>query len=100
MTDAFAIIGGIAFTISGIDGEFSGVLNEYTSQRELDIGGLIGTYTATLVAKRREIAAEVTGQIEKVLTGRKVTIEGRVFKIANVGHDSISVTLTLENEMK
>jgi hypothetical protein len=100
LTDSANIIGEIAFTIGGINQEFAGVLNEYTAQRELDVGGLRGTYSATIVAKRREIAASVSGQLEKTLTGRKVIIEGRTFKISTVDHDSISVTLTLENEIK
>jgi hypothetical protein len=98
--DAFNIIGTAGFTISGIDGEFAGVLNEFTSERELTMGGKVGTYTATLVISRREIAAEVDQPIERALTGRSVTCEGRVFKVASVEQDSVFVTLGLENETK
>jgi hypothetical protein len=99
-TEAFNVIGTAAFTISGIDGEFAGILNEFTSQKELSIGGILGTYTATLVVSRREIASEVTQPIERALTGRSVTCEGRTFKVASVDQDTVFITLGLENETK
>jgi hypothetical protein len=99
-TQAFNIIGTAGFTISGIDGEFAGILNEFTSERELTMGGKVGTYTATLVVSRREIASEVTQPIERALTGRSVTCEGRVFKVASVEQDTVFITLGLENETK
>ncbi|WP_395753326.1 hypothetical protein [Prosthecobacter sp.] len=95
--DAGDIIGRESFTIRGLDGQtFEGILNEFTAVREIDLGGKVGTYTASLVCELEEFD-ELDGPLERSLEGKRLTIGGREYKIDRVSVDSSSATLGLAN---
>lgn len=95
--DAAAIIGTASVTISGIPGRtIYGVLNEFASEKELDIGGIQGTYIATLVCELDQFD-DITGKLERRFDGMTATVDGRVFKINRTAIDEISLTLGLQH---
>lgn len=94
--DAGDIIGRESFTIANLTGTFEGVLNEFGSVKSIDIGGIIGEYTATLVCDPDEFS-DLDGPLERTLDGRKLTLAGREFKITRVFLDDCAITLGLTN---
>lgn len=94
--DAGDIIGRESFTVTNLAGYFEGVLNEFGSVKSLDIGGIVGEYTATIVCDPDEFA-DLSGPLERTLDGRKLTLSGRDFKITRVFLDDCAITLGLTN---
>lgn len=95
LSDMLATTGGKDFTIAGTTYRKAGILNEFTSSRELEIGGFMGKYDATVLAKRSIFTEATDAQLERALDGEQLTIEGRVFRISRVAMDESSVTLGL-----
>lgn len=96
-TEAADIIGQVSCTIEGKP--VYGILNEFTAEQVLEIGGIAGTYTATLTGDKRELA-HITSPIERTLYGLVITLESRKFKITRCALDSVSFTLGLTNPTK
>ncbi|WP_395736279.1 hypothetical protein [Prosthecobacter sp.] len=94
--DAGDIIGREEFTIRGLAGAFCGIMNEFTAALEIDLGGKVGTYTATLVCQLEEFD-DLAGPLEKALEGKRLSIGGREYKIDRVSVDSTSATIGLAN---
>lgn len=94
MAAASDIIGGEEFTVSGYTGTFQGILNEFASEKEIEIGGIIGTYSATLVCELEQFD-DCAGPLERRFDGRLVTVGGRTFKITRAALDDISLTFGL-----
>jgi len=92
--DASDIVGQEEFTIPGLDGRFCGILNEFTAAREIDLGGKVGSYTATLLCGLDQFD-DIVGPLELALEGRRCVIDGRSYKIDRAAVDSSSVTLGL-----
>jgi hypothetical protein len=96
LVDAGDIIGREGFTIVNTPGDFAGILNEYGSVKSIEIGGIIGEYTATLVCELDQFD-ELDGPLERTLDGRTVIISGRKLKITRTFLDGSSLTLGLSN---
>lgn len=94
--DAGDILGRESFTIANLTGTFEGVLNEFGSVKSLQIGGILGEYTATLVCDPAQFD-ELDGPLERSLDGRQLTLGGRAFKITRVFCDACAITLGLTN---
>ena len=94
LADSGDIIGTESFTIAGLAGTFFGILNEFSAAREIDLGGKVGTYTATLVCTLEQFD-EVSGPLDRALEGKRCTIDSRAYKIDRVAVDSSSITLGL-----
>lgn len=90
------IFGTEDFSIAGVVGSFTGVLNEFAAERDLMLGGKSGTYTATLTCDLDQFD-DLTGPLERTLDGKRLTIAGRSFKIDRVTLDEATVTLGLAN---
>jgi hypothetical protein len=97
--EASAVMGLASFTISGQNGTFTGVLNEFESAKEIDIGGIMASYGATLVCSLSQFSA-VTGSLERTIDGRTITISGRTFKAARCAVDGVAITIGLVNPTK
>lgn len=93
---SFDEIGRDAFSIAGIEGDFRGILNEFTAARDIDIGGKVGTYTATVLCELDQFE-DLAGPLERTLEGKRLTICGRAYKIDRVSLDNCSLTLGLAN---
>lgn len=98
--DAADIIGTEDFTIGGFSETFAGILNEFSAEKTIDIGGLVGTYLAILVCEPDQLTSVITGSIERALDGKVVTILGRSFKITRAALDESTITLGLSNPAK
>jgi len=96
MIEAGDIIGREGFAIVDLDGTFYGILNEYGSVKSIDIGGIIGEYTATLICELEQFE-DIEGPLERTLDGRKVTLNGRTYKVTRTFFDGSSITLGLTN---
>lgn len=95
--EASDIIGSESFTITGLAGSFTGILNNFGSAKVIDLGGIRSEVTATLECDPEQFEDLITGPLEKGLDGRKVTIAGREFKITRAYLDTCSLTLGLTN---
>ena len=96
LEDAGDIIGREDFAIVDLVGVFYGILNEYGSVKSIDIGGIIGEYTATLICELDQFE-DIEGPLERTLDGRKVTLNGRTYKVTRTFFDGSSITLGLTN---
>lgn len=95
--DAISIFGTERFTISSVTGRtFCGVLNEYASEKEIDLAGIAGIYVATLVCELGQFTA-ISGSLERKFDGATVVIDGKTFKVHRTAIDGISLTLGLQH---
>lgn len=92
LEEASAMFGETAFTFEGRT--FHGVLNEYAGEQEVEIGGILGSYNATLVCAKPQFRL-VTKPLQKTLNGALITMEGIGYRVERVSVDSASVTLGL-----
>lgn len=90
------ILGTEEFTIPGLTGTFTGILNEFTAERSIDLGGKQGLYSATLVCDLDQFD-DLDGPLERTLEGKRLTLSGRSYKIDRVAIDSLNATLGLAN---
>lgn len=94
LADSGDIIGREEFTIAGITGTFEGILNEFTSARDIEMGGKNGTYTATVICELDEFD-DIDGPLDRTIEGKRATFGTRVFKVERVALDGSSITLAL-----
>lgn len=97
--DAAAILGTESFTIAGLDEIYRGILNEFAAEKQIDLGGLLGTYTATLLCEPSQFD-DIEGRLERTLDGRLVTLSGRTYKITRCALDDTALTIGLTNPAK
>ena len=90
------IIGRETFTITGLTGNFAGILNEFTAARDIEVGGTRGTYAATVICELEEFD-DVTGPLDRTVEGKRAVFGSRTFKIERIALDSSSITLGLAN---
>lgn len=95
LDEALDIIGPSSFTIAGVT--YSGVLNQFTSSRKLEIGGFLGVFDATLLCERSAFTETPGTPLERSLDGLLLVIDGRTFIIAKASMDETSVTLGLRH---
>lgn len=93
-----AAFGPVSFTIAGIDGTFTGTLDQYAADKSLlkKGGGYEGEYDSQIVAMLAQFSA-VEGELERALLKKRLTVEGRVFRIDKTTLDTNSITLLLAN---
>lgn len=92
MAGAEDLFGSTPFTLDGRT--YQGVLNEYAGEQEVEIGGILGNYNATLVCQKPQFRL-VAKPLQKSLNGALITIESIGYRIERVAVDSASVTLGL-----
>lgn len=97
--DSAAIYGVETFAITGLSPEFTGILNEFAAEKQIDLGGIVGTYTATLMCELDQFD-DIEGSLERALDGRTLTLAGRTYKISRCALDDTALTLGLTNPAK
>jgi hypothetical protein len=95
IAEAVQVIGTKTFTIGGTTYRNAGILSQYTSARELELGGFAGVFDATLLCPRTKFTETNGVALERSLDGKLVVIDSRTFKIARTEMDESSVTLGL-----
>lgn len=95
LDDMLDTTGGKDFIIAGTTYKKAGILNEFTSAKELEIAGFMGKYDGTVMAKRSIFTEATNAKLERNLDGEQLTMEGRVFRIKSVSIDETSVTMGL-----
>ncbi len=97
LDDAFVVFGPVTFAIDGTTYRDAGILNEFDSARELEIGGFVGSFNATLLCKRSKFTETTGTLLERTLDGKLLVIQGRTFRIAKASVDETGVLLGLVN---
>jgi len=92
LADAEAAFGSQAFTLDGAT--YTGILNEFQGEEAAEIGGMLGSYNATLVCQKPQFSA-LTRPLQKTLLGKVLTIDGLQYVAHSVGVDGASVTFGL-----
>ena len=98
LAEASAIYGTSSFNVAGAP-YTGGILNEFTAARQLDLGGFVGDYDATLLAPLPQFSSVAT-PIERTLEGTNLVIGGRTFRVDRVALDSLTATFGLSNPNK
>lgn len=73
---------------------YQGILNEYVGEQEVEIGGILGSYNATLVCPKAQFRLLIK-PLQKSLNGALITMDAIGYRIERVHVDSASVTLGL-----
>jgi hypothetical protein len=91
-TEAATIIGKVSFTIAGVFGTFTGILDRHASSQSLseEGGGLVLRASATIVASKPQFQARPTKNAQ-------LTVQGQTYEIDDVEDDSTAYTLKLRN---
>ena len=87
------VFGGLAFTIDAVS--YTGILNEFSGDEEVELGGVLYAFSATLVCQRPQFSA-LTAPLHKTLQGKHVLIDGIKYRVAKAIADTASVTLGLQ----
>lgn len=95
--DAMEVIGTMSVTIDGTT--YPAVVNQFSAERELELGGFVGTYDASAFIELSELSA-LTAPLERTLEGKTLTVDGRTLRIDRVLVDVTGVTLALSNPAK
>lgn len=95
--EALPVFGPATFVIEDTTYANAGLLNEFDSARELEIGGFVGSFNATLVCQRSKFSETTGVPLERTLDGKLLVIDGRTFRITKANMDESSVTLGLVN---
>jgi hypothetical protein len=93
--EAAAVIGTDSFTISNV-AYTGGILDEFTASREVEIGGMMGSYDGTLMVKLTNVS-NITAPIERSVEGKVIVISGRSFRVEKAATDSLTLTMGLAN---
>lgn len=86
------IMGGTPFTLDGRP--FVGVVNEFEGEQEAEIGGMLVSCNATIIARRPQFRC-MGAPLTRVLKAKLVEIDGLTYSVARVANDAVSVTLGL-----
>lgn len=92
MSEASEALGTLDFTIDGRS--YKGVHNEYTSEQQVEMEGLLLNFDATLVCERPQFRL-VAKPLQRTLVGKLITLEGIAYRVEKVHVDSASITLGL-----
>ncbi len=95
LTEAAQVIGTVSFTVQGTSYRNAGILDAFTSSRELEIGGFVGNFDATVLCLRKKFTETSGTPLERTLDGKLLVIDSRTFRIARVEMDESSVTFGL-----
>lgn len=78
-----------------MDGKaYTGVLNEFDGDHELELDGMLIGVNATLVCNKGQFRM-ITKPIQKTLQNKTVTIDGVGYTVTKASVDSSSVTIGL-----
>jgi len=86
------VSGSDEFTLAGKT--YYGVLNEFEGTEEIELGGVLSSYNATIVCQRPQFRA-LGSPLARVLKGKVISIESTNYTIQRVANDRVSVTLGL-----
>jgi len=97
LAEASKTIGLVSFTIQGTSYRNAGTLDRFTASRELEMGGFVGNFDATILCLRSKFTESSGTPLERTFEGKLLVIDSRTFKIARVEMDETSVTFGLVN---
>lgn len=92
MSDASDVFGLTTWTMDGK--AYSGVLNEYEGEQEMELEGMLASYNATLVCTRPQFQL-LAKPLQSTLKNKTITIDGVNYKTARIAVDSAGVTIGL-----
>lgn len=95
LSESLDVFGRVSFTLDGTPYPNAGLLNEFDSARELEIGGFVGNFNATLLCQRSKFTETPGVPLERTLDGKLLVIDGRTFRVGKASMDESSVTLGL-----
>ena len=98
LAEAAQVIGTVSFTVQGTSYRNAGILDQFTSSRELEIGGFSGNFDATILCLRSKFTETSGTPLERTLDGKTLVVDGRTFTISRVEMDETSVTFGLVNQ--
>lgn len=97
MDDSFDVFGPVTVTINAVT--YDAVVDEFAAEREMEIGGFVGTYQASALLKLADVSG-LTAPIERTLEGQTLTVGGRTYRIDRAALDEAGVMLGLNNPAK
>jgi len=92
MDEASGVFGETSWTMDGK--AYSGVLNEYEGEQEVELDGMLASYSATLVCSKGQFV-RLTKPLQSTFRNKTIAIESVNYKVARVAVDSSSVTIGL-----
>lgn len=96
-SEASDVFGTVTVTITSVG--YAAIVDEFAAEREMEIGGFVGTYQATAFI-RLALVSGLTAPIERTLEGKTLTVDGRTYRIDRAALDDAGVTLGLNNPDK
>lgn len=93
-TEAMVIIGTVSFTIVGITGTFTGVLDQVAKDREKIDGGFLADHDATLSVQLSQFTSTVPA------AGMDLAIGSDNYRIAETKEDSVAYTLAIKRRVR
>lgn len=90
--DAESIFGVTKWTMDGK--EYTGILNEFDGDHQLELDGMLIGVNATLVCNKAQFRM-LTKPIQKTLQNKAITLDGIGYVVSKAGVDSSSVTIGL-----
>jgi len=93
MNEAEDVFGLTTWTMEGKS--YSGVLNEYEGEQEIEMDGLLASYNATLVCSKAQFRM-LAKPLQSTFRNKTIIIDAVSYKTARVSVDSSSVTLGLK----
>lgn len=92
MGEAEDVFGNTTFTLDAK--AYTGILNEYEGEQEVELDGVLGNYNATLVCQKPQFRF-VAKPLQKTLHEKVITLDGLTYVVSRAAVDSNSVTLGL-----
>lgn len=90
--DAESIFGVTSWTMDGK--AYTGILNEFDGDHELELDGMMIGVNATLVCSKGQFRM-IAKPIQKTMQNKAVTIDGVSYTVTKAAVDSASVTIGL-----
>jgi len=91
-SDAESMFGVTSWTMDGK--AYSGILNEFEGDHDLEMDGMIIGVNATLVCNKGQFRA-ITKPAQKTLQNKTVTIDGVDYTVTRAAADSVTITIGL-----
>lgn len=92
MDDASDVFGVTSWTMDGK--AYNGVLNEYEGEQEVELDGMLASYSATLVCSKSQFV-RLAKPLQSTFRNKTIIIDSVSYKVARVAVDSSSVTIGL-----
>lgn len=91
-SDAESIFGVTAFTMDGK--AYSGILNEFEGDHDLELDGMMIGVNATIVCNKGQFRM-LTKPVQKTLQNKAVTIDGVGYIVSRATVDATTITIGL-----